>query len=67
MAKILYVDADHERTRVIVELLCEKGHYVIVTRSAAKKNLGEELLGQLLGQPVALALTGGFPSASGSQ
>ena len=33
---------------------------MIVTRSAAKKNLGEELLGQLLGQPVALALTGGF-------
>lgn len=33
---------------------------MIVTRSAEKKNLGEELLGQLLSQPVALALTGAF-------
>ena len=33
---------------------------MIVTRSAAKKNLGEELLGQLMSQPAALALTGGF-------
>ncbi len=33
---------------------------MIVTRSAAKKNLGEELLGQLVGQPVALGLTGVF-------
>ena len=33
---------------------------LIVTRSAAKKNLGDELLGQLFSQPTALALTGGF-------
>ena len=33
---------------------------MIVTRSAAKKNLGEELLGQLTSQPTALALTAGF-------
>ena len=33
---------------------------LIVTRSAAKKNLGDELLGQLFSQPIALALTGGF-------
>ena len=33
---------------------------MIVTRSAAKKNLGEELLEQLTSQPIALALTGGF-------
>ncbi len=33
---------------------------MIVTRSAAKKNLGEELLGQLTSQPVALALTAAF-------
>ena len=31
-----------------------------VTRSASKKNLGEELLGQLTGQPVAMAVTAGF-------
>ncbi|MGB2987069.1 MAG: flagellar biosynthesis protein FlhA [Phycisphaerae bacterium] len=33
---------------------------IIVTRSAAKKNLGEELLGQLTSQPIALVLTGAF-------
>ena len=33
---------------------------MIVTRSAAKKNLGDELIGQLTSQPVALALTAGF-------
>ncbi len=33
---------------------------MVVTRSASKKNLGEELYGQLLSQPVALALTAGF-------
>jgi flagellar biosynthesis protein FlhA len=33
---------------------------MIVTRSAAKKNLGEELLGQLGSQPIALVLTAGF-------
>jgi flagellar biosynthesis protein FlhA len=33
---------------------------MIVTRSAQKKALGDELLGQLTSQPVALALTAGF-------
>ncbi len=33
---------------------------MIVTRSAEKKSLGEELLGQLTGQPIALVLTGVF-------
>ncbi len=33
---------------------------MIVTRSAEKKNLGDELLGQLTSQPIALALTAGF-------
>ena len=33
---------------------------MIVTRSAEKRSLGEELLGQLTAQPVALALTAGF-------
>lgn len=33
---------------------------MIVTRSASRRNLGDELLGQVLSQPVALALTGGF-------
>ncbi len=33
---------------------------MIVTRTAAKRNLGEELIGQLTGQPTALVLTGGF-------
>lgn len=33
---------------------------MIVTRSAQKKSLGEELLGQLLSQPVALALCAAF-------
>ncbi len=33
---------------------------MIVTRSAAKQNLGEELLGQLTSQPIALAMTAGF-------
>jgi flagellar biosynthesis protein FlhA len=33
---------------------------LIVTRSAAKKNLGEELIGQLTQQPAALVLSGGF-------
>src|SRR3990172_6876396 len=33
---------------------------MIVTRSAVKKNLGEELLGQLTSQPAALALTAAF-------
>ncbi len=33
---------------------------MIVTRSAEKRNLGEELIGQLTGQPVALALVAGF-------
>ncbi len=33
---------------------------MIVTRSAAKKNLGDELFGQLTGQPIALAMTAGF-------
>jgi flagellar biosynthesis protein FlhA len=33
---------------------------MIVTRSASKQNLGDELLGQLTSQPVALALTAGF-------
>ncbi len=33
---------------------------MIVTRSAAKRNLGEEILGQLVSQPIALILTGGF-------
>jgi len=33
---------------------------MIVTRSAEKKSLGEELLSQLLGQPVALGLTAAF-------
>ncbi|MHC5109878.1 MAG: flagellar biosynthesis protein FlhA [Planctomycetota bacterium] len=33
---------------------------MIVTRSASKKNLGEELLGQMTAQPVALTLTAGF-------
>ena len=33
---------------------------MIVTRSAAKKNLGDELFSQLTGQPVALAMTAGF-------
>jgi flagellar biosynthesis protein FlhA len=33
---------------------------MIVTRSASKKNLGDELIGQLTSQPVALAMTCGF-------
>ena len=33
---------------------------MIVTRSAGKKSLGDELLGQLTGQPVALALAAAF-------
>ena len=33
---------------------------MIVTRSASKKNLGEELAGQLMSQPIALTLMGGF-------
>jgi flagellar biosynthesis protein FlhA len=33
---------------------------MIVTRSASRKNLGDELLGQLSGQPVALGLSGAF-------
>jgi len=33
---------------------------MIVTRSASRKNLGDELLGQMLSQPIALALVGGF-------
>jgi len=33
---------------------------MLVTRSAAKKNLGDELLGQLTSQPIALSLTAGF-------
>ncbi|MGB0716468.1 MAG: flagellar biosynthesis protein FlhA [Phycisphaerae bacterium] len=33
---------------------------MIVTRSASKKNLGEELVGQLTSQPIALILTAGF-------
>ncbi|MGD2107927.1 MAG: flagellar biosynthesis protein FlhA [Phycisphaerae bacterium] len=33
---------------------------LIVTRSAEKKDLGEELLGQLTAKPLALALTGAF-------
>lgn len=33
---------------------------MIVTRSAAKKNLGDELLGQLVSQPIALSMTAGF-------
>lgn len=33
---------------------------LIVTRSTAKTNLGEELIGQLLSKPVALAITAGF-------
>ena len=33
---------------------------LIVTRSASKQNLGEELIGQLTSQPIALALTGAF-------
>ncbi|MEK6797718.1 MAG: flagellar biosynthesis protein FlhA [Planctomycetota bacterium] len=33
---------------------------MLVTRSASKTNLGEELLGQLTSQPVALILTAGF-------
>ena len=33
---------------------------LLVTRSTAKRNLGEELLGQLTSKPTALALTAGF-------
>ena len=33
---------------------------LIVTRSASKMNLGEEMLGQMLGQPKALVLSAGF-------
>ena len=33
---------------------------MIVTRSAEKKAMGEEILGQLMSQPVALTLTAGF-------
>ncbi len=33
---------------------------MVVTRSAEKKSLGEELLGQLTSQPIALVLTGAF-------
>jgi len=33
---------------------------MIVTRSAAKSNMGEELLGQLLSRPIALLLAAGF-------
>lgn len=33
---------------------------MIVTRSAEKKSLGDELLGQLTSQPIALAMTAGF-------
>ena len=33
---------------------------MIVTRSASKGNLGEELIAQLTSQPIALALTAGF-------
>ncbi|MCH7808274.1 MAG: flagellar biosynthesis protein FlhA [Planctomycetes bacterium] len=33
---------------------------MIVTRSASKKNLGEEIFGQLTSQPIALVLTAGF-------
>lgn len=33
---------------------------MIVTRSASKKNLGDEVLGQLISRPVALGLTAGF-------
>ncbi len=36
MAKILYVDADRERSRVMIRLLCEKGHYVVPTSSAER-------------------------------
>ncbi len=33
---------------------------MIVTRSASRKNLGDEMLDQLVSQPIALALIGGF-------
>ncbi len=33
---------------------------MIVTRSASRKNLGDEVFGQLLSQPIALGLTGAF-------
>lgn len=33
---------------------------MVVTRSAERKSLGEELLGQLVSQPIALLLTGAF-------
>jgi flagellar biosynthesis protein FlhA len=33
---------------------------MIVTRSAEKKNLGDELIGQLTSQPIALAMVAGF-------
>ncbi len=33
---------------------------MLVTRSASKKNLGEEVLGQLTGQPIALIMAGVF-------
>ena len=33
---------------------------MIVTRSASRKNLGEELIGQLTSQPIALAMTAAF-------
>ncbi|HUU83363.1 MAG TPA: flagellar biosynthesis protein FlhA [Phycisphaerae bacterium] len=36
------------------------GAGMIVTRSASRKNLGEELLGQITSQPIALALAAGF-------
>ncbi|MHC4696900.1 MAG: FHIPEP family type III secretion protein [Planctomycetota bacterium] len=36
-----------------------------VTRSASEKNLGEELIGQLTSQPVAMALTAGFLAVLG--
>jgi flagellar biosynthesis protein FlhA len=44
----------------IPALLVSIGAAMLVTRSAAKVNLGEELLGQLTAHPVALALAAGF-------
>ncbi len=44
----------------IPALLVSVSAAMLVTRSASKTNLGDELLGQLTAHPIALALTAGF-------
>jgi CheY-like chemotaxis protein len=42
MAKVLYVDADHERTKVVCELFVQRGHSVTVESSAERAMLRTE-------------------------